>query len=192
MREVAKICRRYNVLLVFDEIQTGFGRTGNNFAYQHEGVKPDVLIVAKALGGGLMPISAVLTGKAIMDLIGPGDEGSTFGSHPLSCVVALETMRVLQEENLAVKTKASGEYFRTRLTSLKSPLIKEVRGRGLMIGVELVPGAEKAKYYCRKLLEEGIICEKARDNTVRFSPPLIINQSEIDLAMQRISRVFKV
>lgn len=190
LKEYAKICRKYKVLLIFDEIQTGLGRTGHNFAFEHEGVKPDILILAKTLGGGLMPISAVLANNEVMELIGPGDEGSTFGSHPLSCVVAREVLEVLKDEHLAERAWGTGNYFKSRLVSMKSPLVKEVRGRGLMIGVELVAGAEKAKYYCNKLLEQGIICEKARDSVVRFSPPLNITREEINWAMEKIQRVF--
>lgn len=191
LKEVEKICWKKNVLFVVDEVQTGLGRTGYDFAYEREGVKPDIVVIAKALGGGLMPVSAVLTGKTIMNLIGPGDEGSTFGNHPLSCVAALEALAVLQEENLTEKAKDVGNYLKSRLISMESPLVKEVRGRGLMVGVELVPGVEKAKYYCRKLLELGVICEKARDNVIRFSPPLIITRADIDWAMERIEKVFR-
>ena len=191
-KEVEKICHRYNVLLIADEIQTGFGRTGYNFAYEHEGVKPDMLIIAKALGGGLMPVSGVLASNRIMNLIGPGDEGSTFGSHPLSCVAALETLNVLQEERLTEKSRVGGNYLRSELKKIKSPLIKEVRGRGLLVGIELVPGTDGAKYFRKELFVRGIICETAGDDKViRFSPPLIIGKHDLDWAIEQIKKVFQ-
>lgn len=190
LREYEKICRKNNVLLITDEIQTGLGRTGYKFAYEHEGIKPDILVIAKTLSGGLMPISAVLADNPIMNLIGPGDEGSTFGSHPLSCVAALEVLSVLEDEDLAQHAKVAGIYFRQRLMVLDSPLIEEVKGRGLMVGIKLSPKANEPKYYCHKLLDEGIICEKAGTDVVRFSPPLNITREEISMAIEKISKVF--
>ena len=190
LRECLRICRKNNVLLIVDEIQTGLGRTGYKFAYQHDDIEPDMIIMAKTLGGGLMPVSAVAANDNIMNLIHPGDEGSTFGSHPLSCVVALEVLLTLEEENLIKNARKIGNYFKSKIMGLNSPLIQEVRGRGLMVGVELVSGAKEPKFFCERLLQEGIICEKAGKNVVRFSPPLIINEGDVDWAVRRINRVF--
>lgn len=191
LKEIQKICRKNKVLMLDDEIQAGLGRTGYDFAYEHEGIQPDMIIVAKALAGGMMPMSAVAANSYVMDLIGPGDEGSTFGSHPLSCVVALESFRIYHDEKLAERSREIGNYFMDKLKNLKSPFIKEVRGRGLIIGIELVQGTKGAKYYRRQLFDQKIICETAGhdDRVIRFSPPLIINKHEIDLALERIEKV---
>ncbi len=192
LREIEKICRKNKVLMIDDEIQAGLGRTGYDFAYEHEGVQPDMIIVAKALAAAMMPMSAVAANNHIMDLINPGDEGSTFGSHPLSCVVALEAFRIYQEEKLAERSREMGGYLLSKLNGLKSPFIKEVRGRGLLVGIELVPGTKGAKYFRKKLFDQGIICETAGDNTVvRFSPPLVISREDIDGAMPKIEKVFR-
>lgn len=187
--EIERICRKYNVLLVFDEVQTGFGRTGYDFAHQREGVRPDILIIGKSLGGGLA-VSAVLADDHIMNVIGPGDHGSTFGGNPLACAVAVEAVNVLKDERLTDKSAILGDYFLGRLREIKSPLIKEVRGRGLMIGLELAPCAGVARPFCEALLKEGIFCKETRDTVIRFTPPLVISMAEIDWAVERIKRVF--
>ena len=192
LREIEKICRKNRVLMLDDEVQAGLGRTGYDFAYQHEGIQPDMVIVAKALAAGMMPVSAVAADNHIMDLIAPGDEGSTFGCHPLSCVVALEAFKIYREKKLAERSSEMGNYFMTKLRDIRSPVIKEVRGRGLLIGIELVSGTKGAKHFRRRLFDQKIICETAgHDNKViRFSPPLNITKNEIDLALSKIEYVF--
>ncbi|KKR02486.1 MAG: Acetylornithine aminotransferase [Candidatus Yanofskybacteria bacterium GW2011_GWA1_39_13] len=189
-REVELICREKNILLILDEIQTGFGRTGYDFAFQHENIRPDILIIGKSLGGG-MAVSGVLASNEIMSVMTPGDHGSTFGGNPLACAVAIEAINVLKDEELSNRSALMGDYFKWRLKAIKSPLIKEVRGRGLMIGVELTPQAGGARRFCEALLNEGIFCKETRDNIIRFTPPLIITQSQIDWAMKRIEKVFQ-
>ncbi len=196
LREVEKICRRNNVLLVLDEVQTGFGRTGYDFAYQyenirHENVRPDLLIVGKALGGGIVPISAVVGPEAVMSVISPGDDGSTFGGNPLACAVAIEAISVLKEERLAERARDMGGYFIACLKKIKSPLIKEVRGRGLMIGVELVEEAGGARKYCEELGKNGVLCYYTRENVLRFSPPLTISKLELKWGLSRIKDVLR-
>ncbi len=189
LKEIQKICRRYNVLLVVDEIQTGFGRTGKDFAFQHENVKPDLLIIGKALGGGIVPSSAVLGTERVMSVISPGDDGSTFGGYPLACVVGIEAISVVREERLSEKSMKMGEYFLWHLKSIKSPLIKEVRGRGLMVGIELFEGAGGARKYCEELARNEILCYYTHENVLRLSPPLIITVKEINWGLERIQRV---
>ena len=189
-KEVERICRKNNVLLVLDEIQTGFGRTGYDFAFQHENIRPDILIIGKSLGGG-MAVSGVLANNEIMSVMTPGDHGSTFGGNPLACAVAIEAINVLKDEELSNRSALMGGYFIGKLKGIKSPLIKEVRGRGLMIGIELTPQAGKARPFCEALLKEGIFCKETRDNIIRFTPPLVITTIEIDWAMTRIEKVFQ-
>ncbi len=188
-KEVGKICRRCNVLLILDEIQTGFGRTGTNFAYEHEGVRPDILILGKALGGGMLPVSAVLSRKDIMEVIRPGDHGSTFGGNPIACAVGIAAIELLTEGNFASKSASLGQYFMAELRKIKSPLIKEVRGRGLMIGLELVESPGIGRYFCEAILREGVLCKETRDNVIRLSPPLIIEKKELDLAIEATKKV---
>lgn len=188
LKEVEKICRKFNVLLVLDEIQTGFGRTGYNFAYEHENVRPDILILGKALGGGMLPVSAVLSRKDIMEVFRPGDHGSTFGGNPLACAVGIAASELLIEGNFASKSLDLGEYFMSELKNIKSPLIKEVRGRGLMIGLELIENSDIGRRFCEAMLREGILCKETRTNVIRFSPPLIIVKKELDLAVEGIKK----
>lgn len=186
LREVAEICRQNRVLLMVDEIQSGLGRTGKLFAYMHEGIQPDVLIVGKALGGGFYPVSAVLASKEILGVFGPGDHGSTFGGNPLACAVARTALRVLKEEKLVERSAELGGYFLAKLRGLRSPVIKEIRGRGLWIGVELHTAARK---YCEALKEEGVLCKETHEHTIRIAPPLVITREEIDWAMERFQKV---
>jgi len=186
LREVEKICRQHNVLLMVDEIQSGLGRTGKLFAYIHEGIQPDVLIIGKALGGGFYPISAVLASGEILGVFGPGDHGSTFGGNPVACAVARTALRVLVEEKLVERSEELGGYFLAKLRGLRSSLIKEVRGRGLWIGVELYTQARK---YCEALKEEGVLCKETHDRTIRIAPPLVIKREEIDWAFERLQKV---
>ncbi len=191
LREVETICRQHNVLLVVDEIQTGFGRTGYDFAYQYDGVRPDLLIVAKALGGGILGISGVLGRDVIMSVIKPGDDGSTLGGNPLACAVAIEAIELLDREGLSEKARSLGDYFISCLKEIKSPLIKEVRGRGLMIGIELVEEAGGARRFCEQLGHEGMLCYYTHENVLRLSPPLTIKKIHLDWCLKKIRKVLQ-
>lgn len=189
LNKVSWICRRQNILFILDEIQTGFYRTGKRFAFWHQCLSPDLLIVGKALGGGLLAVSAVVGKKEVMDVIRPGDDGSTFGGSPLACAVAVETLKVLQEERLAENALCLGKYFMQQLKGMNSPMVKEVRGKGLLIGVELVPEAGGGRFICEALLKKGILCKETRKNVIRFAPPLIITKEEIDETLGIIKSV---
>jgi len=171
-----------------DEIQSGLGRTGKLFAYMHENLKPDVLIVGKALSGGFYPVSAVLASKEVLGVFTPGDHGSTFGGNPLACAVARTALRVLIEEKLIERSAEMGTYFLNKLKTLRSPDLKEVRGRGLWIGIEL---HSPARPYCEALKDEGILCKETHDRVLRIAPPLTITREEIDWAFERIRRVIE-
>ena len=186
LRQAAELCRQNNALLMLDEIQSGLGRTGKLFAYMHEGIRPDVLIVGKALAGGFYPVSAVLASKEILGVFHPGDHGSTFGGNPLGCAVARTALQVLVDEKLVERSAELGAYFLSLLQSLEIPVIKEVRGRGMWIGIEL---KALARPYCEALMEEGILCKETHDHVIRIAPPLIITREEIDWAFERIARV---
>jgi ornithine--oxo-acid transaminase len=188
LREAAEICQQNNALLMLDEIQSGLGRTGKLFAYMHEGIRPDVLIVGKALAGGFYPVSAVLASTEILGVFQPGDHGSTFGGNPLGCAIARTAMRVLTEEKMVERSAELGAYFLSRLQTIQSPAIKEIRGRGLWIGIEL---KEMARPYCEALKEEGILCKETHDYVIRIAPPLIITREEIDWAFERIAKVME-
>lgn len=189
LRQVREICTRNNVALILDEIQTGLGRTGRLLAEEHEGVQADATLIGKALSGGFYPVSAVLSNNAILGVFLPGDHGSTFGGNPLACAVARAAIRVLIEEKLIDNAAKMGEYFVGQLREIKNPQIKEVRGRGLLIGVELLPNAGGARRYCEALQQEGLLCKETHDNVIRFAPPLVIKKEEIDWAMERIRKV---
>jgi len=186
LKQAADICRQNRVLLIVDEIQSGLGRTGKLFAYQHEGIRPDVVIVGKALSGGFYPVSAVLSSFEIMRIFNPGDHGSTFGGSPLGCAVARAALRVLTQEKLVERSAELGAYFLELLQTLRSPDLKEVRGKGLWIGIEL---HSPARAYCEALKEEGILCKETHDRVIRIAPPLIIQREEIDWAFERIRKV---
>jgi ornithine--oxo-acid transaminase len=188
LTSAAEICRRNRVLFIADEIQSGLGRTGKLFACMHEGVTPDVLIVGKALGGGFYPVSAVLASKEALGVFRPGDHGSTFGGNPLACAVARAALRVLVEERLVERSAELGSYFMERLQTLRSPDLKEVRGRGLWIGIEL---GGKARPYCEALKDLGVLCKETHDTVIRIAPPLVITRQEIDWAFDRIQRVIE-
>ncbi len=190
LRAAAEICRKHNVLFIADEIQTGLGRTGKLFACQHEKVRPDITIIGKALGGGFYPISAVLADATLMDLFAPGEHGSTFGGNPLAAAVARAALRVIVEEDLPQRAASLGEYFLEHLAEIPSPYVKEVRGKGLLLGVELKDGAGQARVFCEKLRDEGILVKDTHERVIRFAPPLIIKRSTIDWALPRIRRVF--
>jgi ornithine--oxo-acid transaminase len=187
LAQAADLCRDNRVLFMLDEIQSGFGRTGKMFAYQHEQAVPDVLIVGKALAGGFYPVSAVLASRAILGLFEPGDHGSTFGGNPLGCAVAREAMKVIVEEQLCERSAALGAYFMQKLRELRNPLIREVRGLGLWIGIEMtVP----ARPYCERLREAGVLCKETHEKVIRVAPPLVITREEIDWACERFRQVF--
>jgi len=186
LRQAAEICRQNNVLLIADEIQSGLGRTGELFAYMHEGIRPDVLIVGKALAGGFYPVSAVLASKEILGVYKPGDHGSTFGGNPLGCAVARTALRVLVDEHLVERSAEMGAYFLGLLKTLHSPQLKEVRGIGLWIGIELTVPARPC---CEALKNEGVLCKETHDRVIRIAPPLTIRREEIDWAFERIRRV---
>jgi ornithine--oxo-acid transaminase len=186
LKEAAAICRENRVLLVADEIQSGLGRTGKLFAYMHEGITPDVVIVGKALSGGFYPVSAVLASEEVLGVFQPGDHGSTFGGNPLACAIARAALRVLVGENLVQSSAELGDYFLAKLKTLKSPHIREVRGKGLWIGIELnVP----ARPYCEALKTLGILCKETHEYVIRIAPPLVITREEIFWAFERIKKV---
>jgi len=189
LRRVREICTRHGILLIADEIQTGLGRTGRLFACDHEGVRPDIVTIGKALSGGFYPVSAVLASREILGVFTPGTHGSTFGGSPLACAVARAALRVLVEEDLVANAAAMGDYFMARLGEVSSPHVGEIRGRGLLIGVELRPEAGGARRFCEALRGEGILAKETHVDTIRFAPPLIITRDEIDWAMERIARV---
>jgi ornithine--oxo-acid transaminase len=188
LRAAAEICHRSRVLLMTDEIQSGLGRTGRLFAHMHEGITPDVLIVGKALAGGFYPVSAVLASREIMGVITPGDHGSTFGGNPLGCAIARTALRVLIEEKMVERSAELGAYFLSRLQTLRSAAIKEIRGRGLWIGIELY---SKARPYCEALKDEGVLCKEIHDYVIRIGPPLVVTREELDWAFERIAKVME-
>ncbi|UPK44296.1 MULTISPECIES: ornithine--oxo-acid transaminase [Paenibacillus] len=186
LAEAFALCKQHRVLTVADEIQTGFGRTGRRFASDWEGIEPDIWIMGKALGGGVMPISAIAANEEILDLFEPGSHGSTFGGNPLACAVAVAALEVLEEEKLAERSERLGEYFMKQLQKIRSSAVREIRGRGLFIGVDLhVP----ARSYCEKLMSVGLLCKETHETTIRFAPPLTITDAEIDWALERIAQV---
>jgi ornithine--oxo-acid transaminase len=189
LREVRALCTRHNVLMIADEIQTGLGRTGRLFACDHEGVRPDMVTIGKALSGGYYPVSAVLSRPEILDVFAPGSHGSTFGGNPLACAVGREALRVLIEEDMIENAAVMGEYFMDHLMEINSPHVKEIRGKGLMIGVELKPEAGGARRFCEALQERGILAKETHVNTIRFAPPLVITEADIDWAVERIRSV---
>jgi ornithine--oxo-acid transaminase len=183
LQSVQSICQKNNILFIADEIQTGLGRTGKLFASQHENVRPDMVIIGKALSGGFYPVSAVLADREIMGLFQPGEHGSTFGGNPLGAAVARAALSVIQEEKLIERAEELGNYFKEELKKISSTHVKEVRGRGLLIGVELKPEAGGARRFCEVLKEKGILAKETHDNVIRFAPPLIISKDIIDWAL---------
>ncbi len=189
LKECRQVCTENNVLFVADEIQTGFGRTGRMFACEHEGVRPDMVIVGKALGGGVIPISAAIADQKVMQVLNPGDHGSTFGGNPLACAVAIASLRVLLDENLAQRSAELGKYFMDGLTKIQSRHVKEIRGKGLFIGVEIKKESGTARPFCEALMKEGVLAKETHSQVIRFAPPLVIQQSEIDWAVERVRKV---
>lgn len=190
LKEVRTITRQNNVLWIADEIQTGLGRTGKLFTCEYENVRPDILIVGKALAGGLYPVSGILADSEVMDVFVPGNHGSTFGGNPLGCAAGLAALNVIVEERLPQRAYELGEYFMTQLKAMAHPSIKEVRGKGLLIGVEIKKEFGTARPYCEKLMELGILAKETHDQVIRFAPPLIIQKEEIDWAVARIKKLF--
>jgi ornithine--oxo-acid transaminase len=188
LKQASDICDRQNVLLMADEIQSGLGRTGKLFAYQHEGITPDVLIIGKALAGGFYPVSAVLASKNILGVLRPGDHGSTFGGNPLACAVARAALKVLVEEKMIERSAENGAYFLQKLKTIRSPKLKEVRGRGLWLAIEM---KEAARPYCEALKNEGLLCKETHERVTRIAPPLVITREEIDWAFERIKKVIE-
>jgi ornithine--oxo-acid transaminase len=189
LKAALDLCRKNRVLLIADEIQTGFGRTGKMFCSDWEGVHPDLYVVGKALGGGFLPVSAVIGKKDTLGLFRPGDHGSTFGGNPLACAVGLAALDVLVDEKLAEKSDEMGRYFMERLRAMNSPRVKEVRGRGLLIGVHIKDEHGTARPYCEKLMDLGILAKETHGQVIRFAPPLTITREEADWALERIARV---
>jgi ornithine--oxo-acid transaminase len=189
LKEIKAICEKNDVVLVTDEIQTGLGRTGKLLAEEEDGVEADLTLIGKALSGGFYPISAVLSNKEVLGVLRPGEHGSTFGGNPLACAVARTAIKVLFEENMIENAANMGAYFLSGLSQIKSPYVKEVRGRGLMIGVELHPDAGGARLFCQELAAKGLLCKDTHEDTIRFAPPLVITQEEIDWALERIEPV---
>jgi ornithine--oxo-acid transaminase len=192
LKEVSELCKKHTVLFIADEIQTGLGRTGKLFACEHEGVRPDVTIIGKALSGGFYPVSAVLADEDILGLFAPGEHGSTFGGNPLGAAVARASLRVIREEKLAERSEKLGTYFQEQLAEIPSPHVKEVRGKGLLIGVELKPEAGGARRFCEALQERGILAKETHEHIIRFAPPLVIKQETIDWALPHIREVLNL
>lgn len=189
LKQVRKICSDNNVVLILDEIQTGLGRTGKLLAEEHEGIEADLTLIGKALSGGFYPVSAVLSNSEVLGLLQPGEHGSTFGGNPLACALAREALKVLVEEGMIDNARDVGDYFRTALSQIHSPAIKEVRGKGLLIAVELTADAGGARSYCEKLMQKGLLCKETHENTIRFAPPLVITREQVDWAVERIAAV---
>jgi ornithine--oxo-acid transaminase len=192
LKKCAEICKKNDVLLICDEIQTGLGRTGKLLASQHEGVQPDGITLGKALGGGLLPVSLFLARQEVMDVFTPGDHGSTFGGNQLASYVALTALNVLEDENLIENSARLGEYFLNKLKTLKHPIIKEVRGKGLFIGIEIASNKPTARDICLELMQEGLLSKETHHTIIRLAPPLVITKEEIDSAFTLIERVFKL
>ncbi len=191
LREVRRICTERDIAMITDEIQTGLGRTGKLLAEEHEGVEADLTMIGKALSGGFYPVSAVLSNKEVLGVFQPGDHGSTFGGNPLACAVARMAMKVLVEEGMVENAAKMGDYMMAGLSSIDSPYVKEVRGRGLFVGVELYPDAGGARKFCEALMAKGLLCKETHENVIRFAPPLIIGTEDIDWALERVAAVLR-
>ena len=189
LKKAYDLCKKNNVLFVADEIQSGLGRSGKLFAFNYENIKPDMVTIGKALSGGCYAVSAVLSDKEVLGVFNPGDHGSTFGGNPLGAAVAREALKVLVEENLIENSFEMGNYFRNKLKEIKNNYVKEIRGKGLFIGVELKPEAGGARRFCEALMHRGILCKETHENVIRFAPPLIITKEDIDWALPRIAEV---
>jgi ornithine--oxo-acid transaminase len=189
LRKAFELCKKNNVLFIADEIQSGLGRCGSTFCCEHDGIQPDVFILGKALGGGIMPISAVVSTRRIMDVYKPGDHGSTFGGNPLACAVARKVIEILKEGTYQRNARQMGDYLFGLLRGFRSEKVKEVRGRGLWVGIELHKSAGKARPYCEQLMNEGLLCKDTHEQVIRLAPPLCITKDEIDWAFARLKKV---
>ncbi|MBB3313606.1 ornithine--oxo-acid transaminase [Rhizobium sp. BK196] len=185
---VRELCTANNVTLILDEIQTGLGRTGKLLAEEHEGIEADVTLIGKALSGGFYPVSAVLSNSEVLGVLKPGQHGSTFGGNPLACAVARAALKVLTEEGMIQNAETMGDYFLEGLRSIRSNIVKDVRGRGLMLAVELEPEAGGARQYCYALKDRGLLAKDTHDHTIRFAPPLVINKEQVDWAVEQIEK----
>ena len=192
LKALREITEQNNCLLMLDEIQSGLGRTGKMFAYEHEGIRPDVVIVGKALSGGMYPVSAILADEAVMKVFGPGDHGSTYGGNPLAAAVAREALKVLVDEGMVENSAELGRYAVQRLSQMESPHVLEVRGKGLWIGIELRPAAGGARKFCEILRGEGVLCKETHTHVIRVAPPLMINRADLDWALERIEKVLTI
>jgi ornithine--oxo-acid transaminase len=190
LKKLEELCKNQNVLLICDEIQSGLGRTGAWLASSHENVKPDAVVLGKALGGGLYPVSALLGRQDLMDVFNPGSHGSTFGGNPLACAIAHKAIEIMERDKYLENSATLGEYFLNQLKTIASPMIKSVRGRGLWIGVDLDQSKKTGRQACEELMERGILSKETHETVVRFAPPLIITKSEIDGALEIIEQVF--
>lgn len=189
LARLRELCTRHRVLLICDEIQSGLGRTGKLFAYEHEGIRPDAVLLGKALSGGLYPVSAFLADDEVMDVFTPGDHGSTYGGNPLGCAIARTALDVLVSEGMIERSAALGDYFLEKLRELRSPYIHEIRGRGLWLGIELRHELGGARPFCEALRLEGLLCKETHEHTIRLAPPLVITPEEIDWALERLAKV---
>ena len=189
LRQAREICTRHGVMLIFDEIQTGLGRTGKLLAEEHEGVEADLTLIGKALSGGFYPISAVLSTSEVLGVLKPGEHGSTFGGNPLACAIARAALRVLVEEGMIENAARQGERLKAALQSIGSPAVKEVRGRGLMVAVELHADAGGARSRCERLQRQGLLCKETHEHTIRIAPPLIVTDSEVDWIADQFAEV---
>jgi len=192
LKKVAEICKKHNVLFMADEIQTGLGRTGKLFACDYESVRPDIVVIGKALAGGFYPVSAILADKPILGLFTPGEHGSTFGGNPLAAATARAALAVIRDEKLAERAETMGTYFMEQLAEIPSPHVKEVRGKGLLIGVELKPSAGGARRFCEAMQKKGILAKETHENVIRFAPPLVIDKETIDWALPSIREVLNM
>ncbi|MDH5606055.1 MAG: ornithine--oxo-acid transaminase [Anaerolineae bacterium] len=192
LKRLRQLCDEHNILLVLDEIQTGLGRTGKLFAAEHEEVRADITIIGKALAGGFYPVSAVLADKDILGLFNPGEHGSTFGGNPLGAAVARASLKVIKDENLIEHAAELGEYFLEQVAEIPSPHVQEVRGRGMMIGIELKHSAGGARRFCEAFQQRGILCKETHENVIRFAPPLVIDKDTIDWALPHIREVLNI
>ncbi|MFC1522614.1 ornithine--oxo-acid transaminase [Elusimicrobiota bacterium] len=190
-KKVREICTKNNVMLIMDEIQTGLGRTGKMFSFEHEGIRPDLLILGKALGGGVLPISAVVGPKNIMDVFIPGEHGSTFGGNPLACAVARAALKVLIDNKLHERSEKLGKVLFAKLATIKSPHVKEIRGRGLIVGIELKDSAKGARRFCEALMEDGLLTKETHENVIRMAPPLTISEEDLDLGFNKVKKVLE-
>jgi ornithine--oxo-acid transaminase len=189
LRQVRELCRKKNVLLILDEIQSGLGRTGRTFCCDHDQIKPDIFILGKALGGGIMPISAIVSSREILSVFHPGEHGSTFGGNPLACAIARKVVEILETNQYQDNAREQGDYLFSKLRAIKTDKVKEIRGRGLWVGIEFHKSAGVARHYCQRLMDEGMLCKDTHEQTMRLAPPLCITRNEIDWALERLERV---